>query len=176
MNPYQLITGLLQFRRDYIVHFGHVHRKGYEGWRNVDLIKGSGHAVLSANGGQPEALLCGKCPQQRGKRLTPAFRVSCHPAEVFLEGKAYLFIVAAVGNDSGNRLCHRIDSAVIWAPAGDIGVKSIAHHGYGVRRSVSHRHLSHHGLGLCQLVFTAVRHQHAGRPDGGIEHLHQTLL
>ena len=99
-----------------------------------------------------------------------------HPAEIFLEGKPDLPVVAATGHDLGHRLCHRVDGAVIRAPGGQIGVKSITHHGHGVAVSGQHRQLGHHSLGLRHLILSAVRHEDRSRPDGTVEHLHQALL
>ena len=65
---------------------------------------------------------------------------------------------------------------MVGAPAGQDRIKSVRHHGDGIAFSFQNRKLRDHGLRLCKLVFSAVRHQHAACPDGGIKHLHQSLL
>ena len=65
---------------------------------------------------------------------------------------------------------------MIRTPAGQIRVETIAHHGHRVTLSGHHRHLRHHGLRLCQLILSAVRHIYAARADGSVKHLHQSLL
>ena len=97
---------------------GNIHGKGYQCWRNVNLIEGSGHAVLSADGWKSEAQLSLVCSKQSRERLAPAGGLLRHPAEVLLEGKTDLLIVTACGHDLGYRGNNRINSAVIRAPAG----------------------------------------------------------
>ena len=65
---------------------------------------------------------------------------------------------------------------MVWAPAGYIWVKSIAHHGYGIGLSIQNRHFCYHGLGFCCLVFSAVRHKYTAGTDGTIEHFNQSFL
>ena len=78
-------------------------------------------------------------------------------------------------------LCDRrqycVDRTVIRTPAGQIRIKTVAHHRYGIGRIRSgHRQFCYHGLRFGQLVFTAIRHKYAGCTDGSIEHFHQPLL
>ena len=88
-----------------------------------------------------------------------------------------LFVLAAGCHDLGNRRQYCIDRAVVWAPAGQIRIKTVAHHRYGIGRiRACHRQLRYHGLRLGQLIFTAVRHKYACCTDGSIKHFHQALL
>ena len=103
-------------------------------------------------------------------------RILCHTAEILLEGKADLPVISVGGHNPCYRFNHRIDSSVVGAPAGQIRIKAVAHHRHGICLSLQHRQLRHHGLGLSQLILSAVRHQHAAGSDGAVEHLHQSLL
>ena len=176
MDPYQLVSGFFQFRSNHIFQFRHIHGKRYQSRRNVDIIEGSGHTVFSADGRKSESHLRIVCAQQSRKRLAPAGRILAHSAEVLLEGKADFAEITACRYDSGDGFRHRIDCAVIGAPAGYIRIKSITHHGDRFRLSVRNRYLCHHRLGLSHLIFSAIRHQCAGCPDGRVKHFHQPLL
>ena len=65
---------------------------------------------------------------------------------------------------------------MIRAPAGQIRIESVSHHGDGITFSAVHGELGDHRLCLGQLVFSAVGHQHGSGSDGGVEHLDQSLL
>ena len=65
---------------------------------------------------------------------------------------------------------------MVRAPGRKIRVEAVAHHGNGIGLSAEYGKLCHHCLCFGKLVLTAVRHQHAACADGGVEHLHQTLL
>ncbi len=176
LETHQHIAGLLQFRCDYLAVFCHIHRKRYQCGGHVNVIEGARHAVLAADGRQAETDLGVIRSQQGCKRLAPAGRVLRHPAEILLEGEPYPGEIPAAGHDPGHGLHHRIDSPVIGTPGGQIRVKTICHHGHGVRPALQHGQLRHHGLGLRQLIFSPVGHEHAGRTDGRVKHLHQPLL
>ena len=53
----QRIARLFELRRHNILQFCHVHRKGYQCGRNVNLVKCSRHAVLTADGRKSVAYL-----------------------------------------------------------------------------------------------------------------------
>ena len=84
--------------------------------------------------------------------------------------------IAACRNNFGHRLCDSINSTVIRAPAGKIRIKTVSHHGDGRGFSFKHRYFRYHGLRLCQLIFSSVRHKNTACADGGIEHLDKALL
>ena len=65
---------------------------------------------------------------------------------------------------------------MVGAPAGQIRIEAVAHHGNHVCLALQHRKLRHHGLGLGQLILAAVGHQDAACADRAVEHLHQALL
>ena len=180
LKHYDLTARLLELGGNDILVAVHIHRKGNQGGGHVDLavlvVEGPGHAVLAADGGQPEAHLRAVGPQKRCKRLAPTFRILVHPAEILLEGETDLAVVSARGHDLGHRGEHRVHGPVVGAPAGQVGIKAVAHHGHGVRAALQHRKLGHHGLGLGELVFSTVGHKHAARADGPVEPLHQSLL
>ena len=65
---------------------------------------------------------------------------------------------------------------MIWAPAGKIWIKSIAHHGNGIGMSFQYRKFCYHGLCFCQLVFTAKWHKYRTCANRTVETLYQALL
>ena len=175
-EKYQLISHCLKLRRDDVALFCYIHGKGYQCRRYVDLVEASGHGILSSDGRQPEADLCIVRAKQCGKRLAPALRLLAHSAEILLEGKAHLAVIAAGSHDSRQRLKHCIDRTVIRAPGRQIRIETVRHHRDRIGFAGHHRNLCHHGLCLGQLIFPAERHVYASRSDGTVEHLHQSLL
>ena len=65
---------------------------------------------------------------------------------------------------------------MIRAPGTEIRIKSVAHHSHCIRLSAQNGELGDHRLSLSQLIFSTVRHIYRAGSDGGVEHLHKTLL
>ena len=118
MEHNNLTACLLKLRSDDVLLIGNIHGKGYQCRRNVNLIEGSGHAVLSTDGWKSESHLCCISTEKCCERLAPSLRIFCHTTEVFLECETDLLIVTTCSHDSGNGLCHCIGSSVVWAPGG----------------------------------------------------------
>ena len=175
-QPDQFVSGLFQLRCDHVFLLCHIHSKGNQRRRNIDLIEGSGHAVLASDGRKAEAKLGRISSQQRCERLTPTGGLLAHPAEVFLEGETDPMEISASCYDPGHRFGHGISSAVIRAPGRQIGIKAIAHHRHGLGLSVLYRNPGYHGLCFGPLIFSPIGHQDAAGADGAVEHLHKTLL
>ena len=175
-DPYQFTSCLFQFRCDNILFLSHIYRKGNQCRRNINIVEGSGHTVLSTDRWKAKSHLCRICTEQRCKGLTPTFRILCHSAEVFLEGETDLGVISTVRYDACNRFYNCINCTVIWAPAGYIWIKSVAHHSHSICFSVHYRNLSDHSLSFCQLIFTTIWHKYTSGPDGSVEHLYQSLL
>ena len=175
-KEYQLISCRFKLRCDDIFFFCHIHCKGHQCRRNINLVKGSGHGIFSSDGRKAESDLCTVCSQQCCKRLAPALRILVHSAEILLEGESYFLVISTGSHDTGKGLQYRINGTVVWAPGGQIGIKSIGHHGYGVAFSLLHRKLCHHALGLGQLILSTIGHENTSCADGTIKHLHQPLL
>ena len=175
-EPDEPAPGFFQFRRDHVAKLRGVHSEGDERWRHVDIIKAAGHAVLSSDGGKAESKLRFVRAQKSRERLAPPVRILRHPAEILLEGKSDLPEITSGSDDPRHGFGDRVSRAVIRTPRGQIRIKAIAHHGDGLGLSVRYRHLGHHGLGLRSLIAASVRHQHAGRADGTVEHLHKSSL
>ena len=175
-----LTARLLELGGNDILVAVYVHCKGNQSGGHVDLavlvVEGPGHAVLAADGGQAEAHLGAVSPKERRKGLAPALRILVHPAEILLEGETDLAVISARSHDLSHGGEHRVHSPMVGAPAGQIGVKAVAHHGHSVRAALQHRKLGHHGLSLGELVFSAVGHKHAARADRPVKPLHQSLL
>ena len=101
-EKYQLISRRLKLGCDDILVFCNIYRKGYKCRRNIYIVEGSGHGILSSDGRKPESDLGIISPQKRRKRLAPAFGIRCHPAEVLLECKSYLGSISSACHDP----CH----------------------------------------------------------------------
>ena len=175
-DPYQFASCFFQFRCDNILFLSHIYRKGNQCRRNINIVEGSGHTVLSTDRWKAKSHLCRICTEQRCKWLAPALRILCHTTEVFLEGETDLRVVSTVCYDTCNRFYNCINCTMIWAPAGYIWIKSVTHHSYSIRFSVHYRNFGNHSLCLCQLIFTTIWHKYTSCSDGSVEHLHQTLL
>ena len=159
----------------------HIHRKGNQSRRNVDLsvlliVEGTGHAVLAADGRKSKAKLCVVSTKQGCKRSAPAGRILSHALEVLLEGEADLSEITAACHDLRYGRKHGINRTVIRAPAGQIRIIAVAHHGNGIGFSLQYRKLRNHSLGLGQLVLAAKRHKYAACADGAVKTLYQALL
>ena len=175
-EAHQLIAGDLQFRRDHMGALFHIHRKGNQSGRHIDIVESSGHGILAADGRKAVSQLRVEGAEQRREGLAPALRFLRHPAEVFLEGEADLRMISARRHDSGDGFRHRIHRSMVRAPGGQVRVEAAAHEGHRIRFSFQNGKLRRHHLRLGELIFSAVGHQHAARADGGVEHLHQSLL
>ena len=117
----QEVSRCLQLRCHNFIDICHVHRKGNQCRRNINVVSlifiGSGHRVLAADGGNAVSDLCIVSTEKCRKRLAPALRIHAHAPEEFLEGKMKLLKRSAACNDLCNRLRHRIDGTVVRAPA-----------------------------------------------------------
>ena len=78
---------LLGAGEDGLACLGHGDGEAHQGGGHVQLLKGAGHAVLAADGGQPHAQLGLQSAQQRGGGLAPASGHVVEPLEIFLEGE-----------------------------------------------------------------------------------------
>ena len=170
------IVCFLKLRCNNILLLRHIHCKGNQGGRNINIIKGSGHTVLSTDGRKSVSNLCIISTKECCKGLAPSLGIRGHTSEIFLEGKSNLAEVTATCHDLCHGFRHSINCPVIRAPGGKIRIKAIAHHCHGICLSLQHRKLSHHGLCFCQLIFTAIRHQHAACTNRRVKHFHQSLL
>ena len=56
-------AGNLKFRSDNILFFSHIHCKGYQCGRYIDIVEGSRHGILAADGREAVAYLCVKSAQ-----------------------------------------------------------------------------------------------------------------
>ena len=172
----QLISCFFQFRGNHSLVTGYIHCKRYQCRWYINLIEGTGHGVFSTDRWKSKSQLCFIRAQECCKRLTPSLWIFAHSAEVFLECQTDLLIVSTTCYDLGYGLQYCVNRSVIWAPAGKIWVKSISHHRYCIGLTFQYRKLCYHGLSLCQLIFSTIRHQHTASTDRTVEHLHKSLL
>ena len=133
---YDLASCFLKFRSNDVLAAVYIYCKGNKCRRYIDLtvfiIKGTGHTVLTADGRKSKAHLRIVSTRECCKWLAPSGWVAAHSAEVFLESKADLFIITACSHDLCYRRDNCINSAMVWAPAGKIWIKAVAHHGNGI--------------------------------------------
>lgn len=84
-------------------------------------------------------------------------------------------MVEARADQLGHALHHGQVGTAVGVSLGQVGVEAPRHAGAG-RCLAVHRQLGGHGHGRGQLVLAAVRHQHGGCADGGVEAFAQALL
>ena len=166
----------LQFRRHHIPGLRHIHRERNQRRRHVNPLEGSGHRVLASDRRQSEAELRVVGAQKGRKRLAPALRILRHPAEIFLECEPDLRHIASGRRNFHDRRSHRPGRSVIRAPAHQVRIKAVGHHGHGMGPAARHGNLRNHRLRLGELIFSAVRHQRRGGADRAVEHLHKPAL
>ena len=175
-NADDRVACLLEFRRDHLPAVGGAHCKGNQGGGHVDVLKGTGHGVLAADGSAAHFQLCPEGAQQCRKGLAPANRVVLGALEIFLEGEPALVVGTAGSHDLGDGLHHRQHRPVVGALFADDRVEAPAHQGAGVGLPLEHRNLCRHSLSGGQLILAAEGHQHRAGADGGVELFHQPLL
>ena len=142
----------------------------------MQLLEGSRHRILAPDGGQAQAHLRHIRAQKSCKGLPPPGIVLIQPLKIFLECKSNLPVVPSSGHNLSHRLHDRIDGPVERAPRGQHRIIPVGHHRRRGRLAILHRNLRRHGLNGSQLTIATVWHQHSGRADGRIKHLHQALL
>src|SRR5699024_11440510 len=98
-KPYKLIACCFEFRCNNVSNLRNVHSKGNQCRRYIDILEGSGHTVLSSDGWKSVCDLCAVCTKECRKRLTPAFRIFCHSAEILLECEADFPVISAGSYD-----------------------------------------------------------------------------
>ena len=150
--------------------------EGDECRRNVDVLKGTGHRVLAADGRAAKLKLCLQAAQQRLERFAPLDRVGADLLKIFLEAQPAFFAGTAGSDDLRNRFDDRKLSALKLIFVRNIWVKAPGHHRAGVGLAVQDGDLGDHRLGWGQLGLAAVRHHHGARTDGRVEPVGQAAL
>ena len=176
LKPYDRISCFFELRCNDIFFLCNIYRKRNKCRRNIDFVKTSWHRVFSTNRRQSESHLCTVSTKQCCKRLTPAFRIFAHSAEILLEGKTDLLIVTACCNDSCYRFYYSVNCTMIWAPGRQIWIKTICHHRYCITAALCNRKFGNHTLCLRKLIFSTIRHIYASCSDRTVKHLNQSLL
>ena len=146
-------------------------REGAQGRRNIEVFEGTGHGVLTTDGGDTEVHLRLVRTEKCGGRLAPAFRVGARVQEVLLEGQVDVF----EGGTGGDELCDRLNDGQVGAVElvllEDVRVVTPRHEGDGLRVAVLDGDLVDHGLDGSGLGGATERHQDGARADGGVEAL-----
>ena len=175
-QPHKLISCLFQFRRNNFFFYCHIYSKRNQSRRNIYILKCSGHTVFSSDRRKSESDLCRISSKKRCKRLAPTFWIFWHSSEIFLKRKSDLTVISTCRNYLGNRFNNRVSCAMIRTPTWKIRVKSITHHRHTVSCSVLHGNLCYHGLCLCHLIFSTVRHKDRACADWTVKHLNKSFL
>ena len=102
-------------------------------------------------------------------------RIVRHFFKIFLIGKTHLGIVAAGRNHFVTGFYDGIGGAVIRTPARKVGIVTESHNAGRVGIAI-HGQFLHRYLCLGGLAASAVRHQHGGTSDGGVEHFDHPFL
>ena len=170
-----LIAGFLEFSGYDVTGVHRGDAESHQGGRYVNVLEGSAHRVLAADGRQTEGSLHLQCSEQGAEGLSPGVRVGAHALEVFLIGETHPTPVRSAAGHLGACLHNRIRRAVEGAPEGQVGIEAEGHHAGRIGDAEGGQFL-HRDLGFAGLAGAAVRHKHRGAAYGGIEHLHQTLL
>ena len=176
LEKVEAVSCLLQFRSNDILLVSNIYCEGNQCRRNINIIEGSGHRVLTTDTCHTQLDLCGVSTQKCCEGLRPTSGIFRHSSEVLLEGEVNLMNISTSCCNLGNRRQTCILSTMERRPGGQVRIISIGHHGNGITGMISYRKLCDHGLGFCQLILTAERHKYAGCTDGTIEHLDETLL
>ena len=149
-------------------------RKGDERGRYVDVLEGAAHAVLAADGAQPQPDLCVQRAEERRERHTPALGVGAEPHKEFLEGEADAVKIAPRRNELGDGTDDRIDRARERRGTHQLGRITVGGNGRHVRLAADQ--LCRHRDDGRELVLSAERHVHAARADSRVEHLREPLF
>ena len=171
----QHVPFLLQFLAHCFRCFAGSNGKGYQRRRYVDIIEGTAHGILAADGTKTQGFLHMEGSQKSCCRLAPACFI-CQFFEIFLQCKVSLSPVSPHGHQAGDGKKDRIYSPVERTPGGQIRVKPVGHEAGAVSFSLSHRELGCHAVGRRLLVLSAERHEHRAGADGGVEPFRQSLL
>ena len=159
-----------------VLHLLRGDSKGHQGWRHIQVFKGTGHRVLPTNGGDFQILLGLKGAQEGCQGLAPPLGIPAHPLEILLEGEVYIFIGCAGGHQFGGGLHHRQVRSVIGAPLGNKWVVAPGHEGTCIGVSLLQAHLVDHGLDGGLLMLAAEGHEHSPGSNGGVKPLRQAPL
>ena len=169
------MTGLLEFRRYQIVSFFRCNGKGYQRWRNMHVVVGTGHRVLAADCCAAEHNLCIVCTEQSCKRCAELLRITVQMLEIFLEGQVCRVVITASGYQTSHRFNNGAGSAQIRVLLHIIRIKAKAHNRGGGALS-SGRQGCRHNLCRGQLILTAIRHKYGACADRTVKALGQAAL
>ena len=170
-EKHQAAVRFLQLGGKHPACVAHRHRKGNQCGGNADVHKGSGHAVLSADGGNLKLLLGLQAAQKRHEGTRPLLRVASQLFEKLLKGQIDFGNIAAHGRNLRNRIHHRVQSAVVGALLRQLRVVAVAHQRGRVGASLHQGQLGRHAAGRRQLVLSAQGHQYRPRADGAVKAL-----
>ena len=114
--------------------------------RDVEVLEGTGHRVLAADGGRAELQLGLQSAEQGHERLAPALRVGPEFLEILLQGQPGPGRIATGRGQAGQGLDDRADGAVARGPLGDLGVEAVGHDRTGLGLPTQNGQFGRHGL------------------------------
>jgi len=165
-------TGLLELGGDDLAGLARDDGERDEGRRDVEVLEGTRHRVLAADGGGAELELGLEGAEEGDERLAPALGVGAELLEVFLEGQAGPGGVATGGREAGQRFDDRADGAMAGRPLGDHRVEPVGHDGAGIGFPAQNGQFGRHGLLGGGLGGPAEGVEDRVSPDGGVKTLH----
>ena len=150
--------------------------EGNEGGRDVEIVEGTGHGVLSADGGEAQLVLGSEGSEQGGEGESPAFRVLPEFGEIFLEGEADVGEASARRDGLADGFGDGVGSSEEGGFFREIGIEAPCHVGGVVGFAFQHWEFRDHGVGRGELVLAAEGPEDGVGTDGGIEHFAETFL
>ena len=166
----------LEIVGDYVGGFAGGYGEGNQGGRNVQILKGSAHGVLTANGSHAQIQLCVQRSQKSRQGLAPTLGILHGLLEIFLEGQIYILKGGAGGDQLGDGFHNGQIGAGVGITGGDHRVVTPGHKGCGVGIARLAGDLVGHSLNGRALILTAEGHQQGARTDGGVEGFGKTPL
>ena len=170
------MTRALEFRSYKILRVVDRDGEGNECRRNVDMLEGAGHRVLSSDRRDAELALSLQSSEQSRHRLAPALRVVSRLLEILLESEIYIMVISSRRDELCRGLDDRKDSAVIRALRRQERVEAVCHERGRVGLAGEHRDLRRHVLRFGDLVLSAVRHHDGARADRAVKFLDKSAL
>ena len=150
--------------------------EGDQSGRHIQALEGTGHGILTADGGDLQIHLGIESAEQSSQGLAPTLGIVAQTLEILLEGPVHILKLGTGGHQLGGGLHNSEVCAVVGAVLGDEGVVAPGHDGAVVGVALLQADLVDHGLDGSVLISAAEGHQDGACADGGVETLRQAPL
>ena len=118
---------LLELGGDHAVGLADGGGEGHQRGGARQVLKGAGHTVLAADGGDAQAHLGVQRAQQGSQGLAPALGLVAQALEIFLEGQVHILIAEAGSHQFGDAVHHRQHGPLVGVGAHQVGVEAPGH-------------------------------------------------